>query len=255
MPDTVTTDAGGRSLESRTLRLLPEVSGDFLHTVEEGDRLDHLAYKYYKQPRKWWRICDANAEFMSPQALLGKGLMETNLYPVEWVGPLPLWFNILDALSKEVGIESVVMGTHLSPLPDEQIVDGAILFDIDAGLKADLNTGIRTQELAPDLTHALQVNGITFSAGGRFSYVDDKTWRITDRSSKQVYTFKLEEALLNVYESITHYTWAVKVIHNVMNMTVETIAGGIATLGFSVGEPENVGRIGKKIVIPRNIVV
>lgn len=69
LADVVTTDAKGRKLASKSLRLPPEVSGTFLHTVEEVDRLDHLAYKYYKQPRKWWRICDANPEFMSPQAL------------------------------------------------------------------------------------------------------------------------------------------------------------------------------------------
>ena len=72
LPDVVTIDVQGRRLESKSLRLLPEVTGIFLHTVESGDRLDHLAYKYYKQPRKWWRICDANPEFPSPQALLGK---------------------------------------------------------------------------------------------------------------------------------------------------------------------------------------
>ena len=54
LPDTVSSDARGRSLQSKTLRLLPEVSGEFRHTVEEVDRLDHLAYKYYRQSRKWW---------------------------------------------------------------------------------------------------------------------------------------------------------------------------------------------------------
>ena len=254
LPDEVTTDAKGRTLESKSLRLLPEVSGEFLHTVEEVDRLDHLAYKYYKQPRKWWRICDANPEFMSPQALLGKEPIVTVLFPVEWVGSEPLWSDLLRKLLQKIGIEFAIMGTPGQPLPDKQIFDGAVLFDIAVSLEADLDTGLSTQELSTDLSDALQVNGVTFSAGVRLSYIDDNTWRITDQSNKKVYTFKLEEGLLNVYESITHYAWVVKVTHNEMNITAETIADRISTLGFSVGQPERIGRVGKKIVIPRNVI-
>ena len=52
LPDIVTTDAEGRTLVSKTLRPLPQVSGTFRHTVEDADRLDHLAYKYYQQPQQ-----------------------------------------------------------------------------------------------------------------------------------------------------------------------------------------------------------
>jgi hypothetical protein len=250
----VATDSKGRSLESKTLRLLPEVTGEFLHTVEEVERLDHMAYKYYKQPKKWWRICDANPEFMSPQALLGKEPIVTAIFPIEWAGPVPLWSKILDSLSTEVGIESAVMGAQLRSLPDEQIFDGTIIFDIAVSIETDLHTGITTQELSTDLGDALQVNGITFLTGVRFSYVADNIWRITDQSNKNIYTFKLEDGLLNVYESITHYVWVVKVTYNEMNTNAGTIADRIYTLGFSVGLPERIGRVGKKIIIPRNTV-
>ena len=60
LPDTVTTDSQGRTVPSKAVRLLPQVLGTFRHTVEEVDRLDHLAFKYYQQPQKWWRIVDAN---------------------------------------------------------------------------------------------------------------------------------------------------------------------------------------------------
>ena len=72
LPDIVTTDARGRTLASRTLRPLPQDSGTLRHIVEDADRLDQLAYRYYREPRKWWRLLDANPEFLSPQALLGK---------------------------------------------------------------------------------------------------------------------------------------------------------------------------------------
>ncbi|MBU0965296.1 MAG: hypothetical protein KKA54_02835 [Proteobacteria bacterium] len=73
-PFAVTIDAKGRRFKSLTLRAAPETDGTFLHTIEQGDRLDHLAYKYYKAPRKWWRIVDGNTEFFSPLDLLGAGV-------------------------------------------------------------------------------------------------------------------------------------------------------------------------------------
>ena len=82
LPDVVTTDARGRTVSSKALRPLPTVSGTFLHTVEGVDRLEHLAFKYYQQPRNWWRICDANPEFMSPQGLLGKEPVVTARFPL-----------------------------------------------------------------------------------------------------------------------------------------------------------------------------
>jgi hypothetical protein len=90
LPDVVTTDAKGRTLASKALRRLPSVSGTFQHTVADGDRLDHLTFKYYQQPTKWWRISDANPVFLSPQDLLGKEPVVTDRFPVTFNGPLPM---------------------------------------------------------------------------------------------------------------------------------------------------------------------
>jgi hypothetical protein len=30
------------------------------HTVTEGERLDHIAAKYFADPEQFWRLCDAN---------------------------------------------------------------------------------------------------------------------------------------------------------------------------------------------------
>lgn len=107
--DIVTTDAGGRFLESKRMRLLPEVTGIFHHTVEEVDRLDHLAFKYYKQPGKWWRVCDANPEFMSPRSLLGKEPIVTAQFPVTFddSAAQPPWFKLLKTLSQMPGVKDV----------------------------------------------------------------------------------------------------------------------------------------------------
>jgi len=117
LPDVVTTDAKGRTLASKALRLLPSVSGTFQHTVEDGDRLDHVAFKYYRQPTKWWRINDANPEFLSPQDLLGKEPVVTDRFPVTFNGPQPPWAALTRSLNERVGIEmvTVVETVHLAP--------------------------------------------------------------------------------------------------------------------------------------------
>jgi hypothetical protein len=79
------------------LRSFPEVTGIFFHTIEDSDRLDHLANKYYNRPRKWWRICDANPEFMLPQALLGKTPLITQGFPISFNKQIP-WATLRSEL-------------------------------------------------------------------------------------------------------------------------------------------------------------
>lgn len=43
-----------------------------LHTVVAGERIDHLADRYYGDPLKFWLICDANAAFF-PEDLMVPG--------------------------------------------------------------------------------------------------------------------------------------------------------------------------------------
>ena len=117
LPDVVTTDAKGRTLASKALRRLPSASGTFQHTIEDGDRLDHVSYKYYRQPTKWWRISDANPAFLSPQALLGKEPIVTGRFPVTFNGSQPPWAVLTRSLNERVGIETVavVEAIHLAP--------------------------------------------------------------------------------------------------------------------------------------------
>ena len=39
------------------------------HTVTEGERLDHIAAKYFGDPETFWRLCDANGA-VRPNELL-----------------------------------------------------------------------------------------------------------------------------------------------------------------------------------------
>ena len=186
LPDVVTTDARGHTESSKTLRLLPTVSGTFLHTVEEVDRLEHLAFKYYQQPRSWWRICDANPEFMAPQALLGKEPIVTVRYPLALAAAesLPAWAELLRQLAALVGVERV------------QVVEEEV-------------------ELVP------QSRAI---AGTQVTVV------------------------------VPRYERAVVVTYNQTNVGAGDIARIITTVGFTVGQPVPIGRVGKAIVIPPDVV-
>jgi hypothetical protein len=106
LPDVVTVDARGRSLASKSLRLQPDVTGTFQHTVEDGDRLDHLAYKYYQQPRKWWRIVDANPQLRSVPPMLGRDPIATTRFPLTFAGAgEPPWAAVAQSLSQRLGVE------------------------------------------------------------------------------------------------------------------------------------------------------
>jgi hypothetical protein len=108
LPVVVTVDAAGRRISACALRLTGPVAGRFTHTVTETDRLDHLATAYYREPRRWWRICDANPEFLSPQALLGKEPLGTLRYLLKVSATPPVWYALLGAVGALVGVDRVV---------------------------------------------------------------------------------------------------------------------------------------------------
>jgi len=163
LPDEVTVDSQGRRQLSKSLRLLTVLPGQFLQAVDGNDRLDHLAYKYYKEPRKWWRICDANPEFLSPWDLLGKSPVVTQRFPLQFTGGGdPPWALLLASAMALVGVEA-------------------------AGLDEDAETGA--------------VAGVV-------------------------------------------------VAYNTLNLDTAGLAACFETAGFSVSQPQAIGRLGKPIVIP-----
>lgn len=184
LPDVVTADAQGRRLESKSLRLLPEVTGIFLHTVEEVNRLDSLAYQYYKQPRKWWRICDANPSFPLPQALLGKEPIVTTQFPLTFAGgSQPPWAELLKQLQQKQGVESVKVVDEIRLVAQEQTIGG------------------------------------------------------------QTITVNVER-----------YERAVMVTYNQMNISISDLADVMTAVGFKMTQPETIGRVGKKIIIPPDLI-
>ena len=72
VPDAVWTDPAGREIVYKRLRLIPPpgvaVQG---HVVQRGDRLDLIAFRFYRDPEQFWRICDGNTA-MRPDDLVAE---------------------------------------------------------------------------------------------------------------------------------------------------------------------------------------
>lgn len=61
-----------RPLKGLLPHLPEELEVQRLHRVVAGERLDHLADRYYGDPLKYWLICDANDEIF-PDDLMVPG--------------------------------------------------------------------------------------------------------------------------------------------------------------------------------------
>ena len=57
------------------------------HEVTAGERLDLLALHYYQDDRLWWRIADANPEFLFAGPMLFETLPEEDLPTLESLTP------------------------------------------------------------------------------------------------------------------------------------------------------------------------
>lgn len=72
-------DENGRSLRYKKTRFIPQTTAQLIHITTAGERLDHIAYKYFRDAERFWRICDANGT-MWPDDLTAEA-NETILIP------------------------------------------------------------------------------------------------------------------------------------------------------------------------------
>lgn len=66
------TGRNGETISALGIRLIPPTPAGFLHTFKADERLDILAFNFYRNPEKFWLIADANKE-MDPDDLLEPG--------------------------------------------------------------------------------------------------------------------------------------------------------------------------------------
>jgi nucleoid-associated protein YgaU len=58
-------DRDGRVIPYKRVRFIPETRAQLGHLVRRDERLDHIAHRYYRDPERFWRICDANRTMRS----------------------------------------------------------------------------------------------------------------------------------------------------------------------------------------------
>lgn len=54
------TASDGRIIRYKAVRPIPPTPPLAQHIVDEGERLDHIAFQHYRDAERFWRICDAN---------------------------------------------------------------------------------------------------------------------------------------------------------------------------------------------------
>lgn len=71
------TDAAGRVTRYKLARFIPPTPALSLHAVARDERLDHVAFRYYRDPERFWRIADANVAFWPPDlvSVVGRRLL------------------------------------------------------------------------------------------------------------------------------------------------------------------------------------
>jgi hypothetical protein len=49
-----------RVIRYKKIRYIPDTEPRLGHRVAQWERLDHIAQRYFRNPERFWRICDAN---------------------------------------------------------------------------------------------------------------------------------------------------------------------------------------------------
>jgi phage tail protein X len=247
LPDVITRDASGSAIPSKSLRLQAKADGKILHRIEDGDRLDHLAYKYYKQPGRWWRICDANPGFMFPQTMIGKDSMETIRFWLEVKNKQDNnFYELVEDLKELIGLEDLKI-------------------EIEAGYSAE-----SPYEITDQVLNILQANGITDEVIQELENIKDEIFIGQKRFIARLRVILSAEQFENSADAIIKHSkksangeviklqmeqieYILTLTYNQMSTTSIEIKKTIAALGFVVLREETVGRTGKTINIPTGV--
>jgi nucleoid-associated protein YgaU len=67
------TDERGRVLRYKGIRFMPDSPADLGYVIQQGDRLDLVAHRAYRDPERFWRIADANRALWPPDLVAEPG--------------------------------------------------------------------------------------------------------------------------------------------------------------------------------------
>ena len=165
--DVLNVDAKGREMLSKPLRLTPSLSAEAYHVIDETDRIDLIAYKYFRKSKKWWRVCDANTDYLSPRQLLGKEPMTVTRFPllgVENIKQFP-WAQLINLVNNEVGVYRVERYEQSRLQETQQNVGGEIISLWSEQFERAVDISYNRENLsADDLASTLTASGFAVAA-------------------------------------------------------------------------------------------
>lgn len=260
LDDVVTRDSDGFKLASKAIRLIDKVDAQVEHVIDSQDRLDHLGYKYYKQSKQWWRICDANRDEASPLDLLGKANKAEVVLSLRYLGYQPDWYLLTNIQQLYPGIIELLLGYGDDLEPQRDVAQGVIRFDLPISLQTDLDAMVRSQTPLPSIATEFVTNAMPLSADLKISKLGGGLWQIEDFANQ--FITQLRQAanppgddIINVYASEVVFSWTAWIHYNTDLISQETIAQYIEALpGFDITGTDSLSKVGKKIFIPNKFI-
>lgn len=245
--------AEGERVRGKVLRLIPERESNVMHTVKGGDRLDLLAYKYYRDTSKWWQISDANPERPFPVDLLDTTPLVEELFVLTHADFEVRYAELIVALKHLGTVHSNIVSYFESkePFESKQIVEpnfleAAVLVIYEPARRASVLDAIQDYQF-----HRLGSFG--FPQGTDFVEVftldDPKIKRDWDLV---VATLSQSPGVVKVESSLADAM--LTLVYNTEMVAKESLLSLMNQRGFIV-DVTPASRVGRKINIPPNQIV
>ena len=249
LPESSPVDAAGERLLGKDLReIAPPLVGPFQHTVQQGDRLDLLSFKYYRDPTKWWQIADANPQEPFPPDLLDRSPLVNERFVLANPNFETRLKTLVDALSSSFGavtMPEVTSFTDAKPAEPSFIATTVIVTYTPA--PATHQDIINLIEAAPVRFHFLSALVLADAPNTveSFTFDDQQTrnaWRNMTSELAAIGVLELGSAIV---ESI------LDLVYNGAATPRESILTIIQANGFTLQPATTVfPAVGSKIVIP-----
>lgn len=246
--DELAVDAHGRSALYRAIRPFEPVEGRVRHTLEQGERLDQLAYRYYRASRDWWRICDANAAYQSPQALVGADHSVSATLDLQREGEMPYWGTVITALRALPGMLAARLGTAAMDHPQGTLEYADPTFDLDEGLEPLLEEAVLTQTLAPSLGAELAAVGV--EGIDRVDKPAADEWLMSNELTLDRWSLQRREGSIHGRGAFMRYAWQAEVTIDGDRHVIGDVVAALESTGLELQAPTIVDRVGKRIRIP-----
>lgn len=253
LPESSPIDSAGERLRGKDLRLIPPTSGQFLHSVREGDRLDLVAFKYYGDATKWWQIADASPASPFPSDLLDRRPVTHERFVLRHSGFESRFRNLVIALAQVAQVATASVSSFDGSKPAEpSFLETTLVVTYPSSLSkhADIVGHIRAIDVGFHFLRSFSwLLGVDTAEAVSF---DDP--RARDDWRAVVETLSASAGVLELKSIVTEAM--LDVSYNIGTIRRETVLSIIALNGFSV-QPESVAvsSVGGSIVIPPNQIV